>query len=542
MSTRVPLRHRHASQLRFSLLLLILAAALGFATACGSGGGMSGPSGPTLTGNTAVTVVLSGTANDQLTEFDLELQGLTLTSQSGKSVNLLLAQQPSEFVHLNGGLDVLTTVTIPQDVYTSATAAVGGAQFTCVTQTPAGPDGPSIDISTYAYGYTPTGQVSVNVASPITVTGASMIVALDLQALQSASYSSCYPSSTFAIDPTFNLALLTLASQPTNAGNGKLSGIEGEIASINTDGSGFTLLVSEGPFGTRTLSVTSGAATVFQGIGGFSALSAGMFVNMDAGLQTDGSLAATRIAVDDPLAVNILTGPLLQVDSGVPDLLVYGRLEQGPLLSLGGQSGIYAGAPYIDFSDAVFQISGQQSNLQTLPFSAEFNAANMVAGQNVDVTTPNLIVTGGVYTPANTITLIPQTIDASVASSTTSGAFTIYSVVLAPYDLFPTLADQPGQTTLLNNPSEVEVYVDNNTQLLNTQPLAPGSTLRFYGLVFNDSGTLRMDCAQVNDGVAFSASSSALQQSRMKTGAVQQLRSASAGSLPATVHVITRQP
>ncbi|HEY6338090.1 MAG TPA: hypothetical protein VIW68_06320 [Candidatus Sulfotelmatobacter sp.] len=29
------------------------------------------------------------------------------------------------------------------------------------------------------------------------------------------------------------------------------------------------------------------------------------------------------------------------------------------------------------------------------------------------------------------------------------------------------------------------------------------STLCFYGLVFNDNGTLRMDYAQVNDGVAF---------------------------------------
>ena len=29
----------------------------------------------------------------------------------------------------------------------------------------------------------------------------------------------------------------------------------------------------------------------------------------------------------------------------------------------------------------------------------------------------------------------------------------------------------------------------------------PCNTLRFYGLVFNDNGTLRMDCGQVNDGV-----------------------------------------
>jgi hypothetical protein len=42
--------------------------------------------------------------------------------------------------------------------------------------------------------------------------------------------------------------------------------------------------------------------------------------------------------------------------------------------------------------------------------------------------------------------------------------------------------------------------------------------LRFYGLVFNHNGTLRMDCAQLNDGVAFTAPSSASQQSHMEVG------------------------
>jgi hypothetical protein len=43
--------------------------------------------------------------------------------------------------------------------------------------------------------------------------------------------------------------------------------------------------------------------------------------------------------------------------------------------------------------------------------------------------------------------------------------------------------------------------VDTNTQLLNSDPVAVGSLLRFNGLVFNDNGTLRMDCAQISDGV-----------------------------------------
>jgi len=75
-------------------------------------------------------------------------------------------------------------------------------------------------------------------------------------------------------------------------------------------------------------------------------------------------------------------------------------------------------------------------------------------------------------------------------------------VTLAPYDLFPQFAVQPGQTTLLTSPNTVVVYADSNTQMLNSTPISVGGVFRFYGLVFNDNGTLRMDCAQVNDGAA----------------------------------------
>jgi hypothetical protein len=155
--------------------------------------------------------------------------------------------------------------------------------------------------------------------------------------------------------------------------------------------------------------------------------------------------------------------------------------------------------------DAVFNISSQLTNLQNLPFIPSFTAANMVAGQNVGVTSPTLSIVGEIYTPANTITLTPQTINGTVVATQPSGSFVDYTVSLASYDLFPALAVQQGQTTLLNNPSQIEVYVDSSTQTLNTQALAPGSTLRFFGLVFNDNATLRMDCAQVNDGVTATA-------------------------------------
>jgi hypothetical protein len=218
--------------------------------------------------------------------------------------------------------------------------------------------------------------------------------------------------------------------------------------------------------------------------------------------------------------------------------VLYGRQEQGPLAPGPSGPGEYFDTPQIDFSSAVFGIGGQLTNVQNLPFAASFTAANMVPGQNVDLSSQALSVMGGVYTPADTITLIPQVVNATVIASAPSGAFTGYTVSLASYDLFPNLAVQQGQTTLLTNPSQVEVYVDSKTQLLNTQALAVGSTLRFYGLVFNDNGTLRMDCAQVNDGVPFSAPASTNSQAQI--GRVETTRRAGLNGLGQIITTVTR--
>ena len=340
--------------------------------------------------------------------------------------------------------------------------------------------------------------------------------------------------------PTFNLTSIALSASPTNSGNGKVSGLTAEVASVGTAGSSLTLTVAGGPYGTRTISASSNSATVFQGVSGASALSAGMFLNVDGAIQSDGSLLATRIALEDPLATSDSSGPLMTVVDEDPLLTLYGRTELGSLQTINGQSGLYWDVPYFNFSNAAFNISGQLTNLQNLPFVPSFSASNMVAGQNVDITSGSLSIVGPTYTPANTITLVPQTVNATVEYSQQVGNFTDYTVSLASYDLFPTLAVQQGQTTLLNNPSQVEVYVDSNTQKLNTQALAPGSTLHFYGLVFNDNGTLRMDCAQINDGVAFSAQPSAAQQAHIEKGSVRQIRHAASGSLQQTISVTTR--
>jgi len=98
----------------------------------------------------------------------------------------------------------------------------------------------------------------------------------------------------------------------------------------------------------------------------------------------------------------------------------------------------------------------------------------MVPGQEVYVSATAIPTSG--YPTASTVSLMPQTIDGTVNDSSKVGNFTEYTVSLANYDLFPMLANQPGQTALENNPSQIEVYVDSNTQQLNTQALAAGTT------------------------------------------------------------------
>lgn len=493
--------HSLRSQPRVSILLLACAMALAtvFITGCGSSGPSAFP--------TQVTVLLSSTVNDQLPKVVIAFSSISLTSQSGKTVNLYTATQNNgavagyELIHLNGNAEPLVTAVVPQDVYTSATATILSYSYmSCVAYNlPSNPGGLMI------FSYTPftlvQGPVPVtaNVPAPITITGTAMGVSVSMLLSQSA-LSACTNYGSVPLMPTFNLTPVTFSPQPTNSENGKETNLDGQISFVDTASNRFTLVLADG----QTLSVKSNDSTIYQGVSGFSALTAGALVDMDAAIQWDGSQLATRIAVEDTDTTDLTmgTGPVLETAASEPVLNAFVRQQQGYVSS---------GTPYpplgletpFNITNAVCQISGQFTNLQDLPFPATFGAANMFGGQNVYITTHALAISSApTYYPASTITLMPQTLNGTVVGTSSNGTFQIYSVSLASYDLPTILATQPGLSYTLNNPSAVEVYVDSNTQLLNKQPLAVGGIFRFNGLLFNDAGTMRMDCGQVSDGVA----------------------------------------
>lgn len=445
-----------------------------------------------------MTVLISSTANDQLTQFDLALDSVTLVSSEGKSVSLFSLPQNAEFIHVNGKLEPLITVSIPRGTYTSAQLEVGSGDFACEALDSSG----SVFSSQTGVQQVPESGVTVNLTNPITVGGAATAIVLDLQVSQSASWGGCSTSSgtqPFSITPT--VVISQMGNSDEFAGGVTMTGLLGLVSSVDASRTHFEVTSANIPLWESDPSgpswqIYSNNATSYQGITGLSQLVAGMPVDVDAVLQADGSLLATRIAVYDTNIENITisNGPLLSLSASEPVLKAFNMYAEGLL------SGGLGGAPF-SYGNANFQIS-DTGNLQSLPFNASFTATNMVAGQNVLISTHALsLEPNPVYMPAATVTLLPQTINGTVSAISSQSGFTTYTVTLAPYDLFPQFAVQPDQTTVLTNPNTVVVYADSKTQMLNTQSIAVGNVVRFYGLIFNDSGTLRMDCAQVNDGV-----------------------------------------
>jgi hypothetical protein len=274
-----------------SIALILLASACGTGTATTP----MGNTGTGLTGNTVVTVLASSTANDQISRYMIGLNSLTLTSQSGKTVTLFATPQTAEYIHLNGNVEPLATVTIPQDIYVSATASVQPGGPICVAQDTSA--GEILSNGTIGYGPISSSDVTVKLPAPIAVTGNSMGLALNLQVSSSVSSFNCVSNTpdSASITPTFHLGPVVIGAQPTNSANGKASGLHGFIASVANIGNTFSVTGADGP----TWQVSAGTNTRYQGIASTSQLLTGKPVDMDVVIQPDGSLLATRVVVYD---------------------------------------------------------------------------------------------------------------------------------------------------------------------------------------------------------------------------------------------------
>jgi len=480
---------------RGSLGLIFVVMPAGVFIGCG---GSPSPTGPMPGQNTTVVLLLTSTANDQLSQFHISINNVQLVDKSGNPVALYdynnQGQQPAEFMHLNGTSEPLAIATVPQGVYTSAIVVTNDCEFTAITFGPPSAGQPnSLITATYGEGLCGqgTGQTTVSLPSPITVSGTAVALSLNLQVSQSYTLAGVGANATYTISPVFSLTPSTISPAPTNDQNGKITGVDAQITSVDATGS---------DFGARTISgvpltLNSDSNTAFQGISGIGSLSAGTLTNMDFAIQPDGSLLATRVEVDDPSAPAEFFGPWLSY-TAVPGVFV-----------VEPQACFVPDYPTCDSAihttnTTTFAISLQLTNLPNLPFAPTVSSSAFVLGA-IFSTFPSASQDPQGTPYATTVTLKPQAINGTVTAMSAINGFSVYTVALAQYDLIPTLQQNlaPGSPNQLNAPSSVIVYADSNTQLLNSGTISQGSLLRFRGVIFYDNGTARMDCQEILDGV-----------------------------------------
>lgn len=477
---------RNSSQ-RTSSRLLFVTAFLGLAllAGCGNSSTPGTTPSPAPGASTNVVVLFTSTANDKLAEFTLEITGITLTDNAGNTVPLFHRMSMpngvtgnTEFTGLNGAFTPVATASVPQGTYTSATLTTGQCWFTTITI-----PGGSLNTSTDEEGTCGqgTGNTTVNLPAPITVSGSGMALSFNLQIPQSYTVT---PSNVYTISPVFALTTAPISS--------RMTGILARFGSVNADGNSFVANTPDG----FSLTLASDANTQFQGIAGLTSLTPGMLFDLDAAIQSDGSLLARRVEVSNAAA---MTADMLLPDfPSVPD----GNFGAQPRNCFPDPiEGPACESVYFFDSSTRFHVSGQFSNLQSLPFAANFSSSTMVLGQNVLASS-----TGGRAAQSelivNDFTLEPQTLNGTVTAVSTAGSFSIYTVALAQYDLFPVMQQLvQGPFGTIASPTTLVVYADSNTQLLQSGQITAGSLLRFRGLVFDDAGTLRMDCGQILDGV-----------------------------------------
>lgn len=472
-------------------------------------GGSPSPSTPPLSGNTTVAIQLSSKANDQLVQYTTQITSISLTNQAGKTTTIFNTPTNIDFIPANGNAYPLATVQVPQDIYTSASINMTTPWFSYTYMGSGG----SITTTHFTYSTTPTPAIVV--PQPVTVSGSSMglILSLDVsKSLASSNYSS--PSS-FTGNPTLDLSVFPLTAEATTPLNGKCLGLVGQITAMNLASNSMTVtLAGDGAIGAppsptpangayamgAAFTVALNSATQYQGVAAAGGLATGEFVNLDLALQPDGTYAATRVEVQDATTANVTSALVLFTSPQYVDLTTMPFQYQGSQLQ---STDLEDNMQFVYSGTSKFQVSARLGSTAGLSFTPAFTSNSLIPGQAVSIGTLSYPSGGGTYSLPTSITLLPQTIDATVTGITTSGSYTVYTVQLAPYDPILSLNGPPvnPNNNPVPNPGIVNIYVNSNTSMLNTTTPAIGGVFRFNGLLFDDGGVLRMVALQVNDGV-----------------------------------------
>lgn len=434
--------------------------------------------GTTPTANTPVQINIGDSPSDSLLAFSMNITSMSLTRSNG-AVGVISTPMPMEMMHLMGTMQPIAMIPTPQGTYTGASISIGSATVMYMD--------PTFGVPVQA---TIPGPISANVSfsSPVTVGSTPMAIGLDLNLASSVMMSA---TGAFSMTPVFNVTVGAQGSgNPRDPSNGGIDGLMGMISAVS--GSSFTMTSMQAAQG---FTFATNSSTVFDGTS-MSTMTSGMLVLVDATLQSDGTLLASRVQ-SMMGAGGVMGGGIITAVNGQPPTSLTMVMQNGA--GMGMTSSMFASGVTIDLSGSTtYEIEADNVDMTGLPFTPVFDAGHIYAGQSVMPVSATGMMSGGSMgggmmgsmagtMTASNIELEPQGLSGTVATAITSGAQTSFTLTLPTGCAFTTLT---GATS-------VTVYQQPQTVISTGSSIAGGSTVHVFGLLFQDGGQWKMVAARM---------------------------------------------
>ncbi len=462
--------HKSATTTAIACLTLSLASTL---TACGGGSNStttSNPS-PTPAAKTAVQVNIGDSPADWMLAFSMNVTSMSLTGSNG-SVSVVSSSTPMEMTHLMGTMQPLAMLSAPQGTYSGASITIGSATVMYMDPT-----------TKAAVQATIPGPMTANVSfsSPITVGSTPMAMGFDLDLANSVTGSA---GGTLSMNPVFHVTSGMQGSTLDPSGGG-IQQMMGSVSSVS--GSGFSMTSMQAA---QSFAFTTNSSTVFDGTS-MGSMSSGMLVIVDATMQSDGSMLATKIR-SMMGSGGAMGGGVITAVTGQPPTQLTMVMQNGAGTRM--MASDFAAGVTINLSGSTtYEIDDDNMDMSGLPFTPVFDASHVYVGQSVMPISSGGMMSGsgggmmgggsmaGTMT-ASSLELAPQGLSGTVATAISSGSATNFMLTLPSDSAFTTMT---GATS-------VTVYQQTGTAVVGTSPIASGSTVHAFGLLFFDGGKWKM--------------------------------------------------
>jgi hypothetical protein len=405
----------------------------------------------TSPGSGQLMVAMGDAPSDRIIAFSLTVNTMTLTGGSNPTV--LSTPTHIEFVRNAGTFQPLVTAKLGAGTYTGATITVSNPQVVAIDTITHLPVQLTAALSST--------NVSVTFQNPLTVSSSSVEVDFDLDLANSVTIS----GTTATISPVFHVSTKIVGGQD------EFRDVRGVVTNVSAPN--FSMASRQGD---QILTFSTDANTTFQGITGLSQLSVGMVAEVDAQMQSDGSLLAMRVEVDEDSVDGMAIEGFITAVTGVPatQFMLNNEFGESPIAALLNLLGIGTGVTVDVNSTTNFSVS-DSSEINLSGLSVSFDGNDLGKAQRVQAGALHeaSFQPSGLVLTADRVRLLQQSLSGTV--SNLSGS--TFTLTMASDSAFALLSGQSTVTVQVLSGTVEDVTVAN------------GNSVRIRGLLFFNGST-----------------------------------------------------